>query len=152
MAPPLLAVELLLLLALAFSEESASEARIAAAIASSSVIFGCRWGAESTSPCWPPGPPCCWMLLLPCGCCAPCCRLRGGEPQKFAWTAGIVSIERALLLIKSGAQAEIEPQLPALIYRLLPLLELIDVKHECDLPLERLRALAAEADTSLLGK
>ena len=34
-------------------------------------------------------------------------RSTGGEPQKFAWTAGIVSIERALLLIKSGAQAEI---------------------------------------------
>ncbi len=79
-------------------------------------------------------------------------RSTGGEPQKFAWTAGIVSIERALLLIKSGAQAEIEPQLPALIYRLLPLLELIGVKYDCKIPLECLREHAAEADTSLLGK
>lgn len=79
-------------------------------------------------------------------------RSTGGEPQKFAWTAGIVSIERALLLIKSGAQAEIEPQLPALIYRLLPLLELIGVKYDCNIPLDCLREHAAEADTSLLGK
>jgi diguanylate cyclase (GGDEF)-like protein len=79
-------------------------------------------------------------------------RSTGGEPQKFAWTAGIVSIERALLLIKSGAQAEIEPQLPALIYRLLPLLELIGVKYDCNIPLDCLRKHAAEADTSLLGK
>lgn len=79
-------------------------------------------------------------------------RSTGGEPQKFAWTAGIVSIERALLLIKSGADAEIVPQLPALIYRLLPLLELIDVKHDCNMPLECLRQLAREADTSLVEK
>lgn len=79
-------------------------------------------------------------------------RSSGGEPQKFAWTAGIVSIERALLLIKSGAQAEIEPQLPALIYRLLPLLELIGVKYDCDIPLDCLRGHASEADTSIVGK
>lgn len=79
-------------------------------------------------------------------------RSTGGEPQKFAWTAGIVSIERALLLIKSGADAEIVPQLPALIYRLLPLLELIGVKHDCNMPLECLRQLAREADTSLVEK
>jgi diguanylate cyclase (GGDEF)-like protein len=79
-------------------------------------------------------------------------RSTGGEPQKFAWTAGIVSIERALLLIKSGAQAEIEPQLPALIHRLLPLLELIGVKYDCNIPLDCLREHAAQADTSLLGR
>jgi diguanylate cyclase (GGDEF)-like protein len=79
-------------------------------------------------------------------------RCTGGEPQKFAWTAGIVSIERALLLIKSGAEADIVPQLPALIYRLLPLLELIGVKYDCNMPLESLRQLAREADTSLVEK
>ncbi len=79
-------------------------------------------------------------------------RSTGGEPQKFAWTAGIVSIERALLLIKSGAREEIEPQLPALIYRLLPLLELIGAKYDCKIPLDCLRGHASEADTSISGK
>jgi len=45
-----------------------------------------------------------------------------------------------------------QPQLPALIYRLLPLLELIGVKYDCNIPLDCLREHAAEADTSLLGK
>ncbi|MCQ9374774.1 diguanylate cyclase [Methyloversatilis sp. XJ19-13] len=79
-------------------------------------------------------------------------RSSGGEPQKFAWTAGIVSIERALLLIKSGASDEIDAQLPALIYRLLPLLELIGVKYDCDIPLDCLRGYASEADTSIVDK
>lgn len=79
-------------------------------------------------------------------------RSSGGEPQKFAWTAGIVSIERALLLIKSGASDEIDGQLPALIYRLLPLLELISVKYDCDIPLDCLRRHASEADTSIVDK
>jgi two-component system cell cycle response regulator len=79
-------------------------------------------------------------------------RSSGGEPQKFAWTAGIVSIERALLLIKSGASDEIDAQLPALIYRLLPLLELIGVKYDCDIQLDCLRAHAREADTSIVDK
>ncbi|AOF82180.1 diguanylate cyclase domain protein [Methyloversatilis sp. RAC08] len=79
-------------------------------------------------------------------------RSSGGEPQKFAWTAGIVSIERALLLIKSGASDEIDAQLPALIYRLLPLLELISVKYDCDIPLGCLRGYASEADTSIVDK
>lgn len=79
-------------------------------------------------------------------------RSSGGEPQKFAWTAGIVSIERALLLIKSGASDEIDAQLPALIYRLLPLLELIGVKYDCDIPLDCLRGHASEADTSIVDK
>ncbi|MDP3287933.1 MAG: diguanylate cyclase [Methyloversatilis sp.] len=79
-------------------------------------------------------------------------RSSGGEPQKFAWTAGIVSIERALLLIKSGASDEIDAQLPALIYRLLPLLELISVKYDCDIPLDCLRQHASEADTSIVDK
>lgn len=79
-------------------------------------------------------------------------RSSGGEPQKFAWTAGIVSIERALLLIKSGASDEIDAQLPALISRLLPLLELIGVKYDCDIPLDCLRGHASEADTSIVDK
>lgn len=79
-------------------------------------------------------------------------RSSGGEPQKFAWTAGIVSIERALLLISSGAHAEIEPQLSAIVHRLLPLLELISVKYDCNIPLECLRQHASEADTSSVGK
>jgi two-component system, cell cycle response regulator len=79
-------------------------------------------------------------------------RSSGGEPQKFAWTAGIVSIERALLLINSGAHAEIEPQLSAIVHRLLPLLELIGVKYDCNIPLECLRQHASAADTSGVGK
>ena len=79
-------------------------------------------------------------------------RCTGGEPQKFAWTAGIVSIERALLLIKSGAEADIVPQLPSLVYRLLPLLELVQARCDCNMPLERLRQYAREADTSLVEK
>jgi diguanylate cyclase (GGDEF)-like protein len=79
-------------------------------------------------------------------------RSSGGEPQKFAWTAGIVSIERALLLIKSGAAGEVDAQLPALIDRLLPLLELIDARYDINIPLDGLRERAREAETSIVGK
>lgn len=76
-------------------------------------------------------------------------RSAGGEPQKFAWTAGIVSIERALLLIRSGAQEEVATHLPALLYRLMPLLEMTEKQYGFGIPLEQLAKKAQEADTSI---
>ncbi|HRP26056.1 response regulator [Thauera sp.] len=59
----------------------------------------------------------------------------------------LVSIDSALRQVRAGARAEVEAQLPEIIAALMPLLELLESKTHCGLPLRQLEALKHRSAT-----
>lgn len=59
----------------------------------------------------------------------------------------LISIDNALRQVRAGARAEVEAQLPEIIAALMPLLELLESKTHCGLPLRQLEALKHRSAT-----
>ncbi len=70
----------------------------------------------------------------------------GGAPQKGTWAGEPIALERALVLLQAGEDAEVRPHLAALARRLLPLMSLMEREFAWGIPVARIEETLAGSD------